>query len=381
MKTSARAVLASALCAWTLTLGAGCGGSTLQARAPMLIPARVPVRAFPSIWVAGGETPTENYVLDRLAAHLAQDGQREIRRVETHELEPARLAGQIHERTVVVYLKAKSQDKVHQSWENVPVHYCGFYGCATDWQATWVDTLEVTLDAELTVYEGPSARVLQKERFSAQTRGEELGAVHGEAVEQLAAELERSVDVLRVRPNLTLYQVPKNAEVKAALKQIEALDWEAGRVHLEAAAKALGGLKKETQAKILYNLGVARWVAPGPSGLNQQAFEAAQRAFLKAHALHAFPQHEAVLAKLLEARERFQILSEQRKAAAHNFALPKPAPASEVPPATPAEPTEAPPAPETPAPETPASETPASETPASDDSARPAPESAPAPAP
>ncbi len=296
-----------------------CATPRLEVRAPMLIPARVPVRAFPNIWVVGGETPSEIYLLDRLAVHLAADGKREIRRVESYELEPARTVGQIDKHTVVVALTTSTQDAESESLQSVPFHYCGYYGCSTDWQFVPVSAVEVVVEAKLSVFDGPSGRVLQKESFSQRAVGEERDALYQSVVEQLAAELERAVDVLRVRPKFSLYKVNKLPAAVAALEKVEAGDWEAGREQLEQAKTQLGGQNKETQAKVLFNLGIVRWVAPGPEGLSQPAYEAAQRAFVKSREAFALPELETVMAQLSEARERFQILTEQRKATAHNF--------------------------------------------------------------
>jgi hypothetical protein len=325
-----------------LGLGAGACAKTVQVRAPMLVPARLPVRAFPSIWVAGGDDPLETYLLDRLAAHLARDGKREVRRVPTEALEPAREAGQIQPTTTVLFLRASSQAGLTRYWDSAPVQYCGFYGCTMDMQTYVVNAVEVRLRADVTIYEGPTARVLQQESFEKVVAGDDEEALRQAAVEQLGVELERAVDVLRVRPRFELYKVRIPA-VEAALEQIEKGDWDAGRAHLENAAKGLGGQDKETQARVWYNLGIARWAAPGRAGLTREAYESAQRALTWAQRLMPAPQHEGALAELEQARKRFQVLQEQRSATAYNFELAKRASQASPPakPASQAEPGEA----------------------------------------
>lgn len=310
--------------AWPLTLSllllSACA-QTMAARAPLLVPAKVPVRVFPSIWVAGGENPIENYLLDRLAAHLAQDGRREVRRLRLAELEPAREAGRINGTTAVLLLRAASDEAVRQYWDSAPVQYCGLYGCSASFQSYLVTAIQVEARAELTVYEGPSARVLQQETFEQSLLGEEVDELRQAVVERLAVELERSVDVLRIRPRFELYRVKKMPEVETALERIGKGDWAAGRAHLETAAKQLGGQKKSVQARVWYDLGLARWAAPGPAGLTTEAYAAAHRALALAQSLAPAPHHASALLELDKARTSFESLEAQRHATAHNFAL------------------------------------------------------------
>lgn len=294
---------------------------TMAARAPLLVPAKVPVRVFPSIWVAGGDNPVETYLLDRLASHLAQDGRREVRRVQTRELEPAREAGQITGTTAVLFLNSSLQDAMRRYWDSMPMQYCGFYGCSTNFQSYMVTAIEVEARAELTVYEGPTARILQQERFAKSLMGDEVESLRQAVVEQLAVELERSVDVLRIRPRFELYRVRSMPEVQSALKRIEKGDWAGGRAHLETAAKQLGGKKKAIQARVWYNLGIARWAAPGQAGLTSEAFAAAHRALAMAQSIAPAPHHAGALAELDKSRKAFEGLEAQRQATAHNFAL------------------------------------------------------------
>jgi hypothetical protein len=319
----ARALLGSCLrvcCVLgVLTLG-GCA-QTMAARAPLLLPAKVPVRVFPSIWVTGGDNPIENYLLDRLAAHLAKDGRREVRRVQVAELEPAREAGQINGTTAVLFLRASSQDSVRRYWDSMPTQYCGFYGCSTAFQSYMVTAIDVEAHAELTVYEGPTARVLQQELFERNLLGEDAEGLRQAVVDQLGVELERSVDVLRIRPRFELYRLRRLQEVSAALERIGKGDWSGGRAHLEVAAKQLGGQRKSVQARVWYNLGIARWAAPGALGLTREAYAAAHRALALAQSLVPAPHHQAALEELDKARQAFETLEAQRQATAHNFAL------------------------------------------------------------
>ena len=81
--------------AFALLVCLGACTHKLTVRAPVTLPARAPVFVFPSVWVAGGDSEEEAYLLDRIAADLAREPRREVRRVDDADLEPAREAGQI----------------------------------------------------------------------------------------------------------------------------------------------------------------------------------------------------------------------------------------------------------------------------------------------
>jgi hypothetical protein len=220
------------------------------------------------------------------------------------------------------------------------------------YQDTLVGESQVTGRVKVTVYDGPTARVLQADVLTQSVAGMDTSQEREQAVNLLAVDLERAVDVLRVRDQYELYRVRMD-QVKAALAAIEHGDWEAGRAHLETAATQVAGEDKETQAHVWYNLGLARWFAPGENGLTQAAYEEAAQALRQAEQLESAPKHRNALAKLTQARDRFVLLEQQRAAMAHNFDLAQevkttgPAPQTPGAPGAPAEP--APPAPSTPA--------------------------------
>jgi hypothetical protein len=190
-----------------------------------------------------------------------------------------------------------------------------------------VRALEVSGKVELTVYEGPTARVLQQEKFEQSLWGENIEGQRGQVLELIALELEHAVDVLKVRERFVLYRVDI-PEVKRALAHIKKGDWEKGRAELEAAAKQLGGHKPRTQARVWYNLGLARWLAPGAQGLTKPAYEAALRALRLAQERDPQPAYEGAIEELKRARERFAVLEAQRSATEHNFAIAREAKAS-----------------------------------------------------
>jgi hypothetical protein len=97
--------------------------------------------------------------------------------------------------------------------------------------------------------------------------------------------------------------------------------WTEGRAQLELAAKQLAGLDKLAQARVWYDLGIARMLAPGPEGLTAQAAAAAQRALVWAERLAPSELHRQTLKRLAEAHKRSLIIAAQQRAQQHNFGL------------------------------------------------------------
>ena len=300
--------------------------------ANVLHPARVPVRAFPSVWVVGGELP-EGDLGARLAKHLEQEG-REVKRVPLAELEPLHAAGAISSLTLVVILEAGIASDVQEGYDTVPVQLCDFYwGCYTQYQSVFVSQSVVAGEVKLTVYEGPTARVLQTDTFDAAVAARDEPKTRKQVVDDLGLQLERAVDVLKADVRVELEPVESLPLVTQAIARIRAGDWSAGRALLEQQAKQLGGRDRSEQARVWYDLGIARWHAPGPDGLTQPAFEAAKRALGWAVA-RGGDRYKRALEGLERARQRQAVLEAQRSATTYNFGLrgsaaaPKPAPAS-----------------------------------------------------
>jgi len=288
-------------------------------RASVLYPARVPVRSFPAVWLVGGELP-EGDLGARLAKHLEQDG-REVKRVPLGELEPLHAAGAISPLTLVVLLEAGLASALQEGYDTVPVQYCDFYwGCSTHFESVYVATPVLAGEVKLTVYEGPTARVLQTESFHAAVAAEDSKATRTRVVDDLGVQLERAVDVLKADVKVELEPVDALPLVTEAIDRIRAGDWRAGRELLEQQAKRLGGREHDEQARVWYDLGVARWHAPGAEGLTQPAFEAARRALGWAVA-RGGARYQPALEALERARERQAVLEEQRSATAYNFGL------------------------------------------------------------
>jgi hypothetical protein len=327
-----------------LLLFSGCVRSTMV-RVPVTLAARVPVRVFPSIWVAGGNFAEDERIAERLAAHLAQDGKSEVRRVELSELEPARLSGQIPTSTAVVLIELDLREGIQQYWDTAPVQSCGYYGCSTQYQSFASTAPQITAVASVTVYEGPTARVLQREQVGRSLVSDSAESARLDVVESIAADVEKLVDTFRVNERVTLYRVDL-PEVEAALRRIEAGKWVEGRTLLETAKDKLGGLKRRTQARVWYDLGMARRFAPGKSGLDQATYQAAQRAFHWAMRLDPREEYERARERLERHYRSVIDLAEQDRARRHNFEVLAPlskAQSNEAsPPETPAAPPAAP---------------------------------------
>ncbi len=315
-KSSRVAWLALAL----LFAATGCVKTTMV-RMPMQFAPRLPVRVFPSVWIAGGQFDEDQRLADRLAAHLANDEKIEVRRVDLSELEPARLAGKIPPSTAVVILDLELRDGIEEYWDTMPMQSCGYYGCATYYGSYVSRASEVTAMVTVTVHEGPTSRVLQRERVGRSVVGSDPESVRMEVVELLADEVDKLVDTLRLTERVTLYE-SKLPAVQQALARIEKGDWKAGRTLLEGAKAELGGMKPRQQARIWYDLGFARRFAPGAAGLDQAAYEASRRAFKWALRLDPRSAYERALTKLERHYQSEVALAEQEEARKHNFALP-----------------------------------------------------------
>ncbi len=299
----------------------------IVASAPVLYPALVPVRAFPSILVAGDRLP-EGDLPELLRAHLAQDGKHEVRRVEVSALEPWRKSGAILPHTLVVLIQAAIHSDVNGQWQNVPTQFCDYYwGCYTSYQPVYATAYQVLGQASLTVYEGPTARALQTEHFQAVVDAPDSPEARQRVFQQLAVQVTRAVDVIKSEARIELEPVSQPT-AKRAIELVRQGSWDEGRSLLEQAVQEIGGAKRRVQARVWYDLGIARWFAPGPEGLTQAAYDSAQQALLRAIELDRTHRYRIALERLRLARERERVLEEQRRAAAHNFALTNGTPAA-----------------------------------------------------
>jgi hypothetical protein len=322
-----------------LLTGAGACVPRVVVRPEVIAPAQIPVRSFPSIWVAGGGSPDDERLLDAVAQHLAADRATEVRRVAMAELEPAREAGAIPTATVVLALGLELQDSTRAYTGQQPVQYCGFSGCWVTY-ANYVGTTPVTVGkAKATVYDGPSAQVLQERTFSAEVAGEDIATMHRNVALLLAEQVGDAVDMVRTPLRIPLPRARVEG-LDAPLKLMKRGQYAAARPLLEALSQRLGGLTRKAQAAVWFDLGVARWFAAGDAGLDAQSYAAAKRAFTWAQTCDPRSGAGRALRELDADWARQQIRVQQEQARAYNFSLVAPA----APAATPA-PAAAPPAP------------------------------------
>lgn len=307
---------------------------TFMVEAPVTVPARVPVQVFPSVWVAGGENQEEIYLLDRIAAHLARDPRREVRRVEPADLEPARQAGQISWLTAVVRLKMGFRADERSQLAAMPMQYCGMFGCSMMSYQTYYTTVPVLHgDAVLSVYEGPTARELSHETFTETVDGERDAARY-EITERLADTLTRAVDLSLGRERFRVQEsgIP---QADLGMRGLRSGLFREARQQLEQAKQLLGGKKRETQARVWHALGVARLLDKQPKAPSERDFDDAQRVLQLAYQLAPSQLRRETLEDVANWRKQQAVLVQQEYAAAHNFALAK-GDAASAPPAAPA---------------------------------------------
>jgi hypothetical protein len=289
-------------------------------RAPVLYPAELPVRAFPSLIVAGGDLP-EGDLGERLRAHLVKDGQHEVRKVAVKDLEPLRKSGTIEPSTLVVLLEAGFGTDDSEEWQVQPVQVCDpFYGCYTDYQTVYGAGQRLIAEVDVSVFEGPTARKLQSLTLDVWEYGEDSAPLRGRLLGELGQKLERAVDVIKTQVRAELEPVKELPIVGLALAQLRAGRWDEGRDLLEQAAHQLGGQKRKVQKRVWYDLALARLYAPGPNGLDAQAFAGVERAFKLAIQLDGTKRYLRPYQRAKQMRERAQILEEQRRAARANYA-------------------------------------------------------------
>lgn len=305
-----------ALLFWTLSACAG----NLAVHARVQLPARIPVGVYPSIWVVGGGSADEQYLLDRLAVELARDRRREVRRVAPAQLAAARAAAQVSPLTAVVTLQLMLRSGTRRTQTTAPVQYCGMYGCTLQYQS-YVDMVpELAGEVVLTVAEGPSGRTLQVDRSTETVIGDREDLMHGQLIERIALQLAHAIEITQAPERIELER-SKHKQARAGVELLARGKLTEGRAELEQAARALGGLDKTAQAAVWYDLGVARYVAPGPHGLTPQALADAERAFAWARRLSPTPRYEHAVERVAEARKRLAVIEQQEGAAAHNFSL------------------------------------------------------------
>ena len=302
-----------------LALGACARGPVVSATYE--VPATVPLRSFPRVVVTSGHDTLEITMAQELVGHLDADIQ--VQRVDRDRLEQLRRAGQIPSATLVVMIELRTREGIDVQTTSRQETVCGPNGCyrRTRYDEYDVPTLEAT--TTVTVYEGPTARVLQRATLEAKERGREYDAMRARILEHFLTDLKRLVDsrAERVEVRLLPVDLPGVAE---ALEQIALGKWREGRLVLERAARsdAAGALERGDRARLFYDLGVARRFDPLSAERDSDAhFDAAERALRQAIDLDPRPRYADALAQLREHRRATNEISRQREATERNFAL------------------------------------------------------------
>ncbi|MFW5920680.1 MAG: hypothetical protein ACOCUS_02480, partial [Polyangiales bacterium] len=216
-----------------LLAATGCS-RTETVRGRVVYPATVPVRTFPRIWVATGHLDYEIRIAEALAAHLRADTEAKVRRVQLDDLEPMRVEGKIPPATVVVLLEAELTEGSRPEWTTRPETVCGPLGCYTRERTYLYDVPTVHGELTVTVYDGPTARVLQRVTIDAAEDSRDYATLRRRVVRRLTESVRRKVDQRVERVKVALLEVDIEP-VRRAHGLIESGDWHAGRAVLEEA--------------------------------------------------------------------------------------------------------------------------------------------------
>ncbi len=311
----------AALCA-TAALS-GCGGA-VTATGTLVHPARVPVRSYPRIWVAGGHLDHEVALRDALARHL-QGARAEVRTVELDHLEPMRVEGRIPPATVVVILDLRTAERTRPEWTTRPETVCGPLGCDTTNRSVVYELPVLLAELTVTIYDGPTARMEQRVVLEARDEGRDYLDMRREIVRQLRHDLLRAVDQRTESVEVDLLEVDVPA-VQRALAVIEAGDWSRGRRELEEAwdTDEVRRLPPEERARLLFDIGQARRFDPATLDAPEERFAAAERALTAAVRLDPRDDYDRALAALRRHRDEVIAVREQQQAAERNYRMARP---------------------------------------------------------
>jgi hypothetical protein len=265
----------------------------------------------------------ETQLLDRVAQHIATDTTTEVRRVDLAELEPAREAGAIPTATVVLALDLAFEEASRSYVGQQPVQYCGIAGCWVTY-ANYVGTSQAVIGkAKATVYDGPTARVLQEREFRAEVAGNDASSMRANVLDSLVGQITQAVDMLRTQVRIPLARVNVPG-LREALVLMKAGRYAEARAQLETLAHSLGGYSGRKQSAVWFDLGVARWFSRGDAGLDAQTYADAKRAFEWSERAEAGRGAQQALRELELDYQRQQIRVQQEQARAYNFTLTTP---------------------------------------------------------
>ncbi len=321
--------------------GSACAGAT-AVRAKVTVPAAMPLHTFPTVWVASGHEQSEMSLAQAIVRSLSQGGRSRVTHIIWDRLEPLRRGGQIPEGSAVLWLELSVDEGSRAEWRRRPATVCGPGGCSTVSQTEVYDVPTLSARLHMTVYDGPSARVLQKLTIRAAERGRSYPSMRRQAVQELAKKVRQLVRRRQREIEVELLDVDL-PETRAATTLIEQGQWTKGRALLEQASQnetSLAALPVKKRARFYYNLSLARRFDPQSLRKNpEEHFRAAEKPLRTALELDPDERRYQVGLKALRAHyDQARLVREQKRVASENFKRErarKESPEQEIPPPPP----------------------------------------------
>ena len=304
------------LAAVSLLLTACTAGLTAHGR--VLMPAQVPVRAFPHIVVVSGDSREERRLGRTVAEHLSQ-GRSEVRVLSLSEL-AARDDTLDRRATATVLVALRFQERSRPTWARRNSLSCNAFGCFDARRSTIVEVPEVRARLDVTVRVPGRVSPIQTVQLTEEEAGEDVLAIRLRLLAALRQRLLSLFDQRTVDVPVELLTAGQPA-VDDALEDIREGRWDEGRAQLEryAASADFQALPRHLQALVLYNLGQARrFDVSRPA---EERFDAAADALLRAMRLVPEPRYAQALRELSNHRQSRNLVRAQEDARTHNFAL------------------------------------------------------------
>ena len=297
---------------------AGCS-SALTVRGEVVQPAQVPVRAFPRILVTSGASPEADDIANQLAAHLSI-GRSNVRRLDPRAVSLLRRTREMPRATVVLDVRVTLVRRDRPEWTRRDTLSCGPIGCIENRSPTIQDVPVLVAELALTVIDGSSGRVLQREALSEEDSGADLLGMRLRVLERLGHRALELVDQRAREVPVELHRI-EDPRVAAALEAVRAGSWTRGRELLESFRASLDyeALPAEQRALVLYDIG--QTLRFDPSMPADRRFDEAASMLRAAIHLVPEPRFAAALGELEAQRHSREMVREQEEAMAHNFAL------------------------------------------------------------
>lgn len=307
-------------------------------RVAIEVPATVPLRTFPHVYVSGGIEPEAVLLAENLIAHLRQDGAVRVERADPNSLEQMRTTGALPAASVVVIVDLRFALSSTPRYTSRPETVCGPGGCYTRQRSEVYDVPQLEATATVSVYEGPTAILLQRRTLAETAEGRREPTMRELVTQRLSRRLLEAVDPRVEALDVRLAEVALPG-VAAALTDAVAGRWHDARRALERVARSenFQNASEADRAALQYDLGLARRFDPVTLEQDpERHFDVAEEALQRAITLDPRPLYAGALESLRAHRRDRALLAAQREAAQHNFALD--APGEGPPPTLPAPP-------------------------------------------